>query len=102
MGELDPLNATLAISQKNKQDKMKNWDDSPLKDFECKKKKNQNCYCLVAKEQQVKHCVDCCSSCVSMRCSVARYKKCCVKYCIKHELKCKCKDHVTAMDKVLA
>ncbi len=39
MGELDPLNGTLAISQKNKPDKMKIWDDSPLKDFECKKKK---------------------------------------------------------------
>ena len=102
MGELDPLNGTLAISQKNKLDKMKNWDDSPLKDFECKKKKNQNCYCLVAKEQQVKHCADSRSRCVSKRCSVARCKKCCVKHCIKHELKCKCKDHVTAMDKELA
>ena len=55
-----------------------------------------------AKEQQVKHCADFHSSHVSKRSSVARCKKCCVKHCIKHELKCKCKDHVTAMDKELA
>jgi len=56
MGELSPSNGTLAVSLKSKLDKMSKWEENPLKDFDCKKKRKQNCYYLVGKEQNVDFC----------------------------------------------
>jgi hypothetical protein len=102
MGELSPSNGTLAVSQKSKLDKMSKWEENPLKDFDCKKKRKQNCYYLVGKEQNVDSCVDCHSCRVSKKCSTSRCKKCCVKHCVNESLKCKCKDHAKSVQNELA
>lgn len=93
MKNLDPTVGTLACSQKEKLDKMKSWKENPLTPYDCKKKKNQNCYCLVAKDNELV-CADCRSSRVNKSCSTVRCKKCCVEYCFQERQKCKCKDHL--------
>jgi hypothetical protein len=92
MADLDATVGTLASSQKDKLDKMKTWDKNPLKAYECKKKKNQNYYYLVAKDNELV-CAGCRSSRVNKSCSMVRCKKCCIKHCLKERKMCKCKDH---------
>ena len=96
MGELDPSAGTLAISQKEKLDKMKSWDNNPLKSYDCKKKKNKNYYYLVAKDSD-RICADCRSGRVNKDCSTVRCKKCCIDYCLEEKKSCKCKDHRKGM-----
>eukprot|EP00956_Cyclotella_meneghiniana_P020813 scaffold37180_cov23-Cyclotella_meneghiniana.AAC.3 len=92
MAELDPTEGTLASSQKAKLDKMKAWENNPLKAYECRKKKNQNNYYFVAKDNQLV-CVGCQSSRVNKSCSMVRCEKCWVKHCLEEQKVCKCKDH---------
>ena len=87
---------TLASSQKAKLDKMKAWDNNPLKAYECKKKKNKNYYYLVAKDNQLV-CAGCKSSRVNKSCSMVRCKNCCIKHCLEEGKVCKCKDHQKGM-----
>ena len=47
MEDLDPTNRSFAQSQKDKLEKMKNWDKYPFHLFDCKKTKNKNCFSLV-------------------------------------------------------
>eukprot|EP00956_Cyclotella_meneghiniana_P027530 scaffold61920_cov23-Cyclotella_meneghiniana.AAC.1 len=75
-GNVDPTTGTLASSQKEKLDKMKAWDNNPLKAYDCKKKKSKNYYFLVAKDNALV-CVDCRSS--------------------RERETCKCKDHLKGM-----
>jgi hypothetical protein len=53
MEGLDPTNGTFANSQKEKLNKMKDWDKSPFHTFDCKKMKNQNCFSFVSKHDKV-------------------------------------------------
>ena len=96
MADLDPTEGSLASSQKAKLDKMKAWDNNPLKAYECRKKKNQNYYYLVAKDNQLV-CAGCKSSRVNKSCSMVRCKNCCIKHCLEEGKVCKCKDHQKGM-----
>ena len=58
MEDLDPTNGSFAQSQKDKLEKMKNWDKYPFHLFDCKKMKNKNCFSLVKKHDKVA-CVEC-------------------------------------------
>ena len=75
---------------------MKSWAENPLKSYDCKKKKIQNYYYLVAKDTDLV-CADCRLSLGNMSCSTVRCKKCCVEYCFQERQKFKCKDHLKGM-----
>lgn len=93
---LDPTNGTFANSQKQKLDQMKSWDKSPFHVFDCKKKKNQNCFVFVSKHDKVA-CTVCKKGRVNKTCSKSMCKKCCVKCALSTSTKCKCKEHYKAM-----
>lgn len=92
-------------TQKSKLDKIRNWEESPLKYFDCKKEeaelllsgckkiRNWLCVLIVTLVMLVRN---------VLHHPVASCKKCCVKHCIIELLECKCqckciKDHTKAM-----
>jgi hypothetical protein len=85
---LDPTKGTLVSSQKDKLDKIMGWDENPICEHQCKKKKNKNYYYLVHKGDQL-CCADCQCSRVSIKCSTVRCKMHCVENCIAESLECK-------------
>jgi hypothetical protein len=98
MEGLDPTNGTFANSQKEKLDQMKSWEKSPFHTFDCKKKKNKNCFMFVSKHDKVA-CTACKKGRVNKTCSNSMCKKCCVNHALNNSTKCKCKEHYKAMQK---
>ena len=96
MKDLDPTYGSFTQSQKDKLEKMKNWDKYPFHLFDCKKTKNKNCFSLVKKHDKVAF-VECKIGRVNKTCTNRMCKKSCVKFALISSTKCKCKDHRKAM-----
>ena len=81
---IDFMKGTLANSQKAKFDKMKNWPDSPFKEYQCNKRGNH--FVMVKKHARV-YCVECKTGRANASCSNKMCKKCCSKHAGHHKLR---------------
>ena len=95
---IDFTKGTLANSQKAKFDKMKNWPDSPFKEYQCNKRGNH--FVMVKKHARV-YCVECKTGRANASCSNKMCKKCCSKHVHNGGGKCKVKDHINASQALL-
>ena len=98
LGDIDFTKGTLANSQKEKFDKMKNWSDSPFKEYQCTKRSNH--FVMVKKHARV-YCVECKTGRANASCSNKMCKKCCSKHMHNGGSKCKVKDHIKASQTLL-
>lgn len=95
LGNIDPTKGTIAASQKEKFDKMKDWVDSPFHEYQCNKCRT---YFVVAKKHQKVACTVCSTERANTKCSYNACKGCCVKHVSggSDVSACKVKDHAQA------
>ena len=96
LGKLDPTVGTIALSNKVKFDKIKDWHGSPFHEYQCNKR--GTCFAIVKKHKKQTCFVEDCSGWANKNCSYGMCKKCCVNHTSTSEPKvkpCKVKDHVT-------
>ena len=86
-GDIDPTVGSIALSQKVKFDKMKEWGSSPFHPYQLKKV--QNHFFIVKKHPQVK-CVHCGMNNANKQCKNEMCKKCCLQH---GALSCKTHKH---------
>ena len=83
---IDPMQGTVAASQKRKFDEMKGWVDSPFHNYVCNKSGNH--FVLATKYRKVK-CVNCLARFANARCANKMCKQCCISVglnaCKTHE-----------------
>lgn len=90
-GDIDPTRGTLAKSQKEKIDKMKDWTDNPFDEYQCSK--CQNHFVLKKKSEKIR-CNACEKSWANAQCSYQMCKKCCVSHTSDEDMRaCKVKSH---------
>ena len=97
---LDDSKLTLAKSQKNKFDEMKDWVDSPFLEYQCNPRQNGSYFAMVKKHTKVT-CFGTygrsgvsCGGRANSKCSHKMCKKCCIKHTgEKGCAKCKVKEH---------
>ena len=82
-GSLDPTVGTIAASQKERFDKMKDWTNSPFHVYQLKKKHSH--YQIIKKHEQVK-CVKCGTKNANQKCSNMMCKGC---YLVHGSASCK-------------
>jgi len=95
LGSIDYTKGTLANSQKEKFDKMKNWPDNPFKEYQCNKRGN---HFVMTKRHDRVYCVECKTGRKNASCSHKRCKGCYSKHMRSGTIKCKVKDHVKAAE----
>ena len=78
---VDLTKGTIAQSQKEKFDKMKDWADSPFLEYTCRKpQKNRNAFIIEKKHEKIP-CARCETERANKKCSHKMCKKCCVEHC---------------------
>jgi hypothetical protein len=97
-GDIDPMNATFAASQKEKLDSMKDWLNNPFYEYSCRKRPNQNCYVFAKKHTKITCDGFGCLVRANGKCTHTMCRGCCIKY--THDCpgvpRCSIKDHRTA------
>ena len=82
---IDPTYGTIAASQKEKFDSMKDWIDSPFHEYQCNKRSNH--YVIVKKHKKM--------TCAGEECTLWANKNCshsmCKKFCVKQDAVCNTK-----------
>jgi len=73
LGSIDYTKGTLANSQKEKFDKMKNWPDNPFKEYQCNKRGN---HFFMTKRHDRVYYVECKTGRKNVSCSHKRCKGC--------------------------
>jgi hypothetical protein len=91
-GQIDPTRGTLAKSQKEKFDKMKEWDDSPFHEYQCNKCRN---HFTIKKRHEKLRCASCTTAWANSKCANKMCKKCCVHHTTLNTsiTSCKVKSH---------
>ena len=90
-GDIDLTRGTLAKSQKEKFDKMKDWTANPFDEYQCKKCHNH--FVLKKKSGKIR-CKACIKSWANTQCTYQMCKKCCVSYTSGEKVDaCKIKSH---------
>ena len=92
--QIDPTRGTLAKSQKEKFDKMKEWDDSPFHEYQCNKCRNHS---TIKKRHEKLRCASFTTAWADSKCTnkMCKNKKCCVHHTTLNTsiTSCKVKSH---------
>jgi|AntRauTorckE5430_2_1112549.scaffolds.fasta_scaffold07164_2 hypothetical protein len=95
LGSIDYTKGTLANSQKEKFDKIKNWGDNPFKEYRCNKHGN---HFVMTKRHERVYCCECRTGRANATCSHKRCRGCCSKHVRSGASKCKVKPHIKAAE----